>query len=183
MNRCKWPNLEQSDVYKKYHDEEWGVASHDDSYLFEMLLLESFHCGLSWLIILKKREYFKEAFDDYDYHKIANYDENKVKELMNNSNIVRNEQKIRATIKNAQAFIKVQQEYTSFNNYLYSFTNNEVIYLPSDNPITRNELSDKISKDLKKRGFSFMGSVTTFSYLEAIGLMNNHATYCFRYKQ
>ncbi len=183
MKRCAWPNLEKSELYQQYHDEEWGVASHEDRYLFEMLLLESFHCGLSWLIILKKREYFKEAFDHYDYKKIANYGDSKITELMNNKNIVRNSAKIKATIKNAQAFIRVQEEFNSFDAYIHSFTNHEVVAMPYDTHTTTNALSDAVSKDLKKRGFSFMGSVTTFSYLEAIGVMNNHAPYCFKYKK
>jgi DNA-3-methyladenine glycosylase I len=182
MKRCNWPSLERSETYREYHDNEWGVASYEDDYLFEMLVLESFHCGLSWLIILNKREAFKEAFDNFDPYLIREYGIDKINELLENKDIVRNQAKIRATISNAAACIKVQEEFGSFCNYIWSFTNNEIIYNTDDCFATTNELSDKVSKDLKKRGFKFMGSVTTYSYLEAIGIMNNHSLDCFRSK-
>ncbi len=178
MKRCNWPNLENNKIYQEYHDFEWGVSSYDDNYLFEMFVLESFHCGLSWLIILNKRNYFKEAFDNFNAQIISNYNDSKIEELLNNKNIVRNKAKILATIQNAKCFLEVQKEFKTFSNYIWSFTNNQVIFNPFDNGITKNELSDTVSKDLKKRGFKFMGTVTTFSYLEAIGIMNNHASYC-----
>lgn len=178
MQRCKWPNLEKSELYQQYHDNEWGIASYDDNYLFEMFVLESFHCGLSWLLILKKREAFRIAFDFFDAQKIARYDEDKVNELLNNQDIVRNKAKILATIENAKAYLKVVEEYESFSNYIWGFTRNQIMFYPFDGITTRNELSDIISTDLKKRGFKFMGSVTCYSYLEAIGIMNNHASYC-----
>ncbi len=181
MQRCNWPNLLNSDIYINYHDNEWGVASHDDSHLFEMFILESFHCGLSWLLILKKREAFKKAFDNFDAEKIANYDENKIAQLMENADIVRNRAKILATVQNAKAYLKVVEEFGSFSAYLWGFTDNKVVYRPFDGVTTKNELSDKVSKDLKKRGFKFMGTVTCFSYLEAVGIMNNHATNCFKF--
>jgi DNA-3-methyladenine glycosylase I len=181
MKRCEWPNLERSDIYKEYHDNEWGVASFDDRYLFEMFILESFHCGLSWLIILKKRQAFKKAFDDFNPNIVAEYDAQKIEELMQNTDIVRNKAKILASISNAKSFLKVQDEFGSFCKYIWSFTDGKVIYNPFDGVTTKNELSDKISKDFKKRGFKFMGTVTTFSYLEAIGVMNDHAPYCFKY--
>ncbi len=180
MKRCEWPNLEKSPVYQEYHDNEWGVASFDDDYLFEMFILESFHCGLSWLLILNKRENFKKAFDNFNASIISHYSDEKVEELLQNEGIVRNRAKIVATIKNAKAFLLVQKEFGSFCSYIWSFTNNEVLKNPFDGTVTRNELSDRVSRDLKKRGFAFMGSVTCFSYLEAIGVMNNHAPYCFR---
>ncbi len=180
MTRCKWPTLEENPIYIVYHDEEWGVPSHDDRYLFEMIILESFHCGLSWLLILKKRQNFINAFDQFEVQKVANYTHEKVEELMQNSGIVRNKAKILAAIDNAKAFIKVQEEFGSFDKYIWSFTNNEVVYGDFSKMITKNELSDNVSKDMKKRGFKFMGSVTTYSYLEAIGIMNNHAHYCFK---
>ncbi len=183
MNRCKWPNLENSQTYITYHDTEWGVASHDDRYLFEMFILESFHCGLSWLLILNKRAFFQEAFDGFDVHKVALYEDDKVEELMNNSNIVRNRAKILAAIQNAKSFIRIQEEFGSFDNYIWSFTDYKVVSHPFDGITDRNDLSNTISKDLKKRGFKFMGTVTCFSYLEAIGVMNNHAPYCFRYEE
>ncbi len=179
MKRCSWPNLENSETYIKYHDTEWGVASYEDKYLFEMFVLESFHCGLSWLLILNKREAFRKAFDDFDAKKIANYTEKKIEELMNDSSIVRNKAKILATIANAKAYLKVCEEFGSFSSYIWSFTDSKVLYFPFDGQTAKNELSDKVSKDLKKRGFKFMGSVTTFSYLEAIGVMNNHSEECF----
>ncbi len=177
--RCKWKNLESSEIYINYHDNEWAIASYDDKYLFEMLVLESFHCGLSWLLILKKRENFRKAFDNFDVETIARYDDKKVSSLLENSGIVRNKAKILASIANAKAFIEIQKKFKSFSNYIWSFTSNQIIYAPDDEFKDRNELSDKVAKDLKKRGFKFMGTVTTFSYLEAIGIMNNHQSYCF----
>ncbi len=182
MKRCGWNNLENSDTYMEYHDNEWGVASYDDDYLFEMLLLESFHCGLSWLLILNKRQAFREAFDHFNPQRIQHYGEEKVTELLNNKAIVRNRAKILATISNAACFIEVQQQFGSFSQYIWSFTDNKVLYLQDDNVVQTNELSDTVAKDLKKRGFRFMGSVTTYSYLEAIGVMNNHTSDCFRYR-
>lgn len=179
--RCNWKNLENSRVYKNYHDNEWGIPSHDDRYLFEMFILESFHCGLSWLIILNKRDAFKQAFDNFDVNKVACYNQSKIDELLDNSDIVRNKAKILASIVNAKAFAQVQKEFGSFDNYIWSFTDYKVEYHPFDGTMTTNALSDKVSKDLKKRGFKFMGSVTTFSYLEAIGVMNNHSVDCFKH--
>lgn len=183
MERCKWPGLEKSQVYMDYHDNEWGVASHDDRHLFEMFVLESFHCGLSWLIILKKREAFRQAFDQFDAEKIAQYDDEKVDALMQNTDIVRNKRKILATIDNAKAYLQVVEEFGSFDHYLWSFTDHQVVYGAFDGVTTHNDLSDRVAKDLKKRGFRFMGTVTCYSYLEAIGIMNNHAEYCFRYRK
>ena len=181
MQRCKWPNLERSEIYIEYHDNEWGVESHNDDYLFEMFVLESFHCGLSWLIILKKREAFRKAFDNFDAKKIANYSDKKIEELLENKEIVRNKAKILATTQNAKSYLEVVKEFGSFDKYIWSFTDNKVIYNPFDGVVNKNELSDKVSKDLKRRGFKFMGTVTCFSYLEAIGVMNNHADYCCKF--
>lgn len=181
MKRCNWKNLESSQLYIEYHDNEWSVPSYDDGYLFEMFVLESFHCGLSWLLILKKREAFREAFDGFDANKIAAYDEKKIDELLGNKEIVRNRAKILATIENAKSYLKVVEEFGSFSEYMWRFTNHEILYYPFDGETTRNELSDRVSKDLKKRGFKFMGTVTCFSYLEAIGIMNNHSVDCFKY--
>ncbi len=183
MKRCPWTNLDQSDIYQRYHDEEWGVPSHDDRHLFEMLVLESFHCGLSWLIILKKREHFRNAFDQFDPVKISEYTEEKVDELMQNTKIVRNKRKIMATIQNAKAFLKTQNEYGCFAHYLWHFTKDQVQYATSDEAQKISALSDTVAKDLKKRGFAFMGSVTTFSYLEAVGIMNHHVSTCFLYQE
>ncbi len=181
MKRCNWPNLESNELYIKYHDNEWGVASFDDRYLFEMFILESFHCGLSWLLILKKRDNFKVAFDNFDVLKVSKYGEEKINELMSNPGIVRNKKKIEASIINANCFLEVIKEFGTFSKYIWSFTNDKVVSYPFDGTLIKNELSDRVSKDLKKRGFKFMGTVTTFSYLEAIGIMNNHSTYCYKY--
>ena len=178
--RCKWPNLEKNQVYIEYHDNEWGIPSYEDNYLFEMILLESFHCGLSWLIILKKRQAFRKAFDDFDPNVIKDYSQEKIEELMANSDIVRNRAKILANIENAKAFLRVQEECGSFSKYIWSFTDEKVQYGDFDKLISSNKLSDTVSKDLKKRGFKFLGSVTTYSYLEAIGVMNNHSSSCFK---
>jgi len=180
ISRCNWTNLENNDVYIEYHDNEWGIASYDDAYLFEMILLESFHCGLSWLIILKKREAFRKAFDQFDPKIIKSYSDDKINELMNNKDIVRNKAKILGNIENAKAFLKVQEEFGTFSKYIWSFTDNKVQYGDFEKKITTNKLSDTVSKDMKKRGFKFLGSVTTYSYLEAIGVMNNHSSNCFR---
>lgn len=181
MNRCNWKNLEQSEIYLEYHDKEWGIPSYDDKHLFEMFILESFHCGLSWLIILRKREAFRRAFDDFNAVEIANYGEDKVISLLEDTEIVRNKAKILATIQNAKAYLKVVEEFGSFSDYLWGFTGHKVVYNPFDGVTTHNELSDTIAKDLKKRGFKFMGTVTCYSYLEAVGIMNNHGENCFKF--
>ena len=180
MNRCKWVNLNNK-VYIKYHDEEWSIPSFSDDYLFEMLILESFQAGLSWECILNKRENFRVAFDNFDYHKIANYDEKKINELINNPNIIRNKLKIKAAIKNAKVFMNIQKEYGSFSNYIWHFTNGKVIKNKDDNFKTTSSLSDEISKDLKSRGMSFVGSTIIYSYLQAIGVINDHELNCSFY--
>jgi len=179
MQRCSWLNL-NNPLYVKYHDEEWGVPVYDDHKLFEMLLLESFQAGLSWECVLNKREAFKKAFDNFDYQKISNYSEEKQKELMNNKNIIRNKRKISATIKNAKIFMEIQKEYNSFSNYLWHFTNNKIIY---ETGKTTSNLSDQISKDLKKRGMKFVGTTIIYSYLQAVGIINSHEPNCFLYKK
>ncbi|MBQ8219490.1 MAG: DNA-3-methyladenine glycosylase I [Bacilli bacterium] len=180
MNRCKWVNL-NNEKYVDYHDNEWGIASYDDRYLFELLILESFQAGLSWECILNKRESFRECLDNFDYYKIANYDENKILELLNNKNIIRNKLKIKSMINNAKIFIEIKKEYGSFSNYIWDFTDNKIIKNKTDTFITHNELSDKVSKDLHKRGMRFVGTVIIYSYLQAIGIINDHETSCFKY--
>ena len=177
MKRCKWLN-EKNEKYVYYHDHEWGVANYDDDYMFEFLILESFQAGLSWETILNERENFRQAFDNFDYKKIANYDENKITELLNNSGIIRNKLKINAAIKNAKVFMEIQNEFNSFSNYIWSFTNNQVIKNTDDKLKTRSELSDKISKDLIKRGMKFVGTTIIYSYLQAIGIINDHELDC-----
>ncbi len=179
--RCSWPHLESSEIYIRYHDEEWGVPSYDDAHLFEMFILESFHCGLSWLLILKKRAAFKQAFDNFDPHIMAGYDAEKITELMQNTAIVRNKAKIMAAIANAKSYLRVIQEFDSFTQYIWSFTEGKIVYEPHDGTLKHNALSDRFAKDVKKRGFKFMGTVTAFSYLEAVGVMNNHSCTCFKY--
>ncbi len=182
LRRCLWvdPNF---DLQREYHDNEWGVAVFDDQLLFEMLVLESFQAGLSWAIILKKREAFRTAFDGFDAVKISNYGEEKVEELLKNEKIVRSKAKINATISNAKIFLDIKKEFGSFSNYLWGFTDHKVIKNVDDNIPTKTELSDKISKDMKKRGIKFMGSVTVYSYLQAIGIVNNHETWCYKYNE
>lgn len=180
MNRCSWVN--DNPLYIKYHDEEWGVASYDDKFLFEMLLLESFQAGLSWECILNKRENFRDAFDNFDYNKISKYDENKINELINNKGIIRNKLKINAAINNSKIFIKIQKEYGTFSKYIWSFTNNKIIIHNGSKLYTRNSLSDRISEDLKKRGMKFVGTVIIYSYLQAIGMINDHEIDCLKKK-
>ena len=175
--RCKWCN-EKNKTYIKYHDEEWGELNTDDKYLYEMLILESFQAGLSWITILKKREAFKEAFDNFNIEKIINYDESKVHELLENESIIRHEGKIRATINNAKVFKDIQKEEGSFSNYIWGFTDGKIIKAEYK---TKSGLSDDIAKDLKKKGMKFVGSTTIYSYLEAIGIIDNHTKDCFRY--
>ncbi len=175
--RCFWA----CNISEKYHDEEWGVPSYNDDYLFEMLVLESFQAGLSWVIILKKREAFRKAFNNFNYKKIAKYDEEKVQELVINKDIVRSRGKIVATIQNAKAFMEIQKEFGSFSNYIWSFTNNEIIKAPNLIKEAKTPLSNEISKDLKKRGFKYVGSITIFAYLQAIGVYNCHEKKCYLY--
>lgn len=180
MKRCSWVNLNNK-KYVDYHDKEWAVASYDDRYLFEMLVLETFQAGLSWECILNKRDNFKIAFDNFDYNKVSKYDDAKIKELINNPNIVRNKLKINATINNAKVFINIKNEYKSFSNYIWHFTNNKVIKNKNNILNTTSDLSDKISKDLKKRGMRFVGSTIIYSYLQAIGIINDHELDCYLY--
>lgn len=178
MNRCKWVNLNNK-LYVDYHDKEWGVPKYDDNYLFELLILEMFQAGLTWECILNKRESFRECFDNFNYQKISQYDNHKIDALLNNKDIIRNKLKIKASIQNARVFMKIQEEYGSFANYIWNFTNNKVIY--NKEFVTHNELSDKISKDLKKRGMKFVGTIILYSYLQAIGIINDHEKECFLY--
>ncbi|AGR42082.1 DNA-3-methyladenine glycosylase I [Spiroplasma diminutum] len=179
INRCKWaenPGLDQD-----YHDNEWAKPINDDTKLFEMLILELNQAGLSWHTILKKRENFKNAFDNWDYNKISNYDEQKELVLMQNDGIIRNKLKIKAAITNAKAFIRLQKEYESFSNFIWSFTNNKTIInsIETDKDmIAYSELSSEISQILKKKGFAFLGKTTVYSFLQAIGIINDHLNSC-----
>jgi len=179
MNRCKWCNLENK-KYIDYHDNEWGIINNDDRYLLEMLILESFQAGLSWECILNKRDSFNQAYDNFDLDKICQYDENKIQELLQNKGIVRNKLKIKASINNAKIFKSIKQEYGSFSNYLKTFTKGKIIFEIGK---TTNELSDAISKDLKMRKMTFVGSTIIYSYLQAIGIIYSHEKDCFMYKE
>ncbi|WP_420603870.1 DNA-3-methyladenine glycosylase I [Flagellimonas sp.] len=183
-HRCGW--CEGDSLYEDYHDQEWGVPVKDDETLFEFLILETFQAGLSWITVLKKRENFRKAFDDFDYKKIAKYDQAKIEELLDNPGIIRNKLKVNATVSNAQAFIKVQEEFGSFSNYIWGFVDGKPIKNSLKNykegPATT-PLSDTISKDLKKRGFKFVGSTVIYAQMQATGMVNDHEVSCFRYNE
>lgn len=179
MKRCKWCN-ENNPLYVEYHDKEWCIPNHDDNYLFEMLILESFQAGLSWECVLNKRNDFRTSYDNFNIDKIINYDENKINELLTNSKIIRNKLKIKASISNAKIFKDIQKEYGSFYNYLLTFTKNKILY---EIDKTTNDLSDSISKDLIKRGMKFVGSTIIYSYLQATGFIYSHDKECFMYKE
>lgn len=176
--RCAWCNL-KNQKYVEYHDNEWGVANFDDKYLFEMLILESFQAGLSWECVLNKRDSFRQAYDNFDLEKVCNYDGKKKQELISNAEIIRNKLKVNASINNAKIFRDIKNEFGTFYNYLKTFTNGETYY---EVGLTSSELSDKISKDLKKRGMKFVGTTIIYSYLQAIGIINSHDKDCFMYK-
>lgn len=180
---CEWPTKDP--LLLKYHDEEWGVPLHDDKKLFEFLVLECFQAGLSWLTILRKRENFRRVFDGFDFHKIAKYDAKKINALLSDARIIRNRLKIQGTVANAQAFLKVREEFGTFDKYIWGFIKNK----PIDNRLTtlkhlpaKTELSDEISDDLKKRGFKFVGSTIVYSHMQATGMVNDHLVGCYRHK-
>lgn len=180
INRCAW--CEKDDLYRDYHDNEWGKPVYEDNLLFEFLILETFQAGLSWYTVLTKRENFRKAFDNFDYKKIAKYKESKIEELLQNEGIIRNKLKVKATISNAIAFMEVQKEFGSFSKYIWNFVNGK----PIDNkPKTLKDvpattpLSDAISKDLKKRGFKFVGSTVMYAHMQATGMVNDHVEDCF----
>jgi DNA-3-methyladenine glycosylase I len=178
--RCAW--CEKDDLYRNYHDTEWGKPVYDDTKLFEFLILETFQAGLSWYTVLSKRENFRTAFAHFDYKKVALFNEEKIQELLLNAGIIRNQLKIRAAVSNAQAFIKVQEEFGSFSNYIWKFTNDKIIdNLPKtlkDVPAST-PLSDKISIDLKKRGFKFVGTTVVYAHMQATGMVNDHVEDCW----
>lgn len=178
MKRCFWVD-ENSEIYVKYHDSEWGVPKYNDRELLELLILESFQAGLSWLTVLKKRDAFRKAFDNFNINKIVKYDDTKVAELMNNPGIIRCKNKILAAINNAKIFKQIQKEYGNFSNYIWGFTDNKIIKRTTKELPVSTPLSDKISKDLKKRGMKFVGTVIIYSYLQAIGVVNDHDFDCF----
>jgi len=183
-SRCEWGNYNK--LMKEYHDKEWGVPNHDDDSLFEFLILEGVQAGLSWNTILQKRENYRKAFDNFDYNKISLYNEEKIDELMNNSGIIRNRLKINAAISNAKAFIILQKEFGSFDKYIWQFVGNTPIIhkfktlleLPS-----KTRESEIMSKDLKKRGFIFVGPTICYAFMQAVGMVNDHIIDCFRYDE
>jgi len=184
LNRCAWTGNRQHDI--QYHDQEWGVPVHYDQKLFEFLVLDAFQAGLSWTTILKKRENFRAAFDGFDAKKITEYGEEKVAELMQNKGIIRNQLKIRSTISNAALFLSIQQEFGSFDNYIWQFTGGTTIVnrwkTMDEIPVSTNE-SDTMSKDLKKRGFKFVGTTICYAFMQAAGMVNDHLIDCFRYNE
>ncbi len=181
LKRCGW--CVGDSLYEAYHDQEWGVPVYDDALLFEFLILETFQAGLSWIMVLRKRENFREAFDDFDYHKISGYSEEKIEALLQNAGIIRNKLKVQATVSNAQAFIKIQEEFGSFSEYIWGFVDGK----PIQNTVrdykkapATTEISDRLSKDLKKRGFKFVGSTVMYAHMQATGMVNDHEADCFR---
>lgn len=182
--RCGW--CEGDALYEAYHDEEWGVPVFDDETLFEFLILETFQAGLSWITVLRKRENFRVAFDHFDYKKIATYNQDKIDSLLKDKGIIRNKLKINATVSNAKAFMKIQNEFGSFSSYIWGFVDGKPIknyfedykLAPANTP-----LSDTISKDLKKRGFKFVGSTVVYAHMQATGMVNDHEISCFRHEQ
>lgn len=177
IKRCSWCNI-KNPKYIEYHDNEWGIPNFDDKYLLEMLILESFQAGLSWECVLNKREAFKKAYDNFDIEKICFYNDKKIMELYQNKNIIRNKRKIIASINNTKIFKKIQNEYTSFYNYLKTFTNDITVYELGS---TSSNLSDSISSDLIKRGMTFVGTTIIYSYLQAIGIIYSHEKDCFMF--
>ena len=175
--RCYWVKL-TNPVYVKYHDEEWGRVCHDEQILFEQFILETFQAGLSWESILNKRENFRAAYDNFDIEKICGYGEEKINSLMENKGIIRNRSKIAASIHNTRIFTDIQKEWGSFDRYIWHFTDNSVIY---ETGKTTNHISDAVSRDMKKRGMKFVGSVTIYSFLQSIGVINSHSPDCFLY--
>ncbi len=184
METCNWPGKDPMMI--RYHDDEWGVPVHDDVKHFEFMVLDAFQAGLSWAIVLRKRDGFRKAFDQFDIKKIAAYDESRIRELMKDEGIIRNQLKIRATVNNAGRFLETQQEFGSFDRYIWQFTGyqtkmNRWMSL-SELPATSPE-SDRMSKDLKKRGFKFVGSTICYAYMQAAGMVNDHLVQCFRYRE
>lgn len=184
MERCSWCLCNEKMI--KYHDEEWGVPLYDDRKQFEFLMMEVMQCGLNWNMMVQKREIFRKCFDDFDYQSVAEYTEEDVQRIIDTEGMIKSERKVRAVIHNAQCFLKIQKEFGTFSDYFWRFTKGKVILymghqkgsLPA-----KNGLSDEISRDLKKRGFKYLGSVTVYSHLQACGMINDHTEECFRYKE
>lgn len=184
VKRCEWCGTDP--LYIRYHDEEWGVPVFDDIKLFEMLTLEGAQAGLSWITILRKRENYRHAFDNFDPVKISNFSEKKIQDLMGNPGIVRNRLKINSVVRNSEAFLSIQHEFGDFSSYIWEFVNRKPIVNKfktlSDLP-SKSEISDLMSRDLKKRGFNFVGSTICYAFMQAVGMVNDHTVSCFRYKE
>jgi DNA-3-methyladenine glycosylase I len=183
-HKCGW--CIGDDLYESYHDNEWGVPVHDDDTIFEFLILETFQAGLSWITVLRKRENFRKAFDHFDYQKIANYKQDKIGALLQDAGIIRNKLKVHATVTNAQAFIKIQKEFGSFSKYIWGFVDGKPIkntLKDYKNAPATTAISDALSKDLKKRGFKFVGSTVVYAHMQATGMVNDHEINCFRYEE
>ncbi len=181
-SRCPW--ADKDPLYIRYHDEEWGVPIYDDRLLFEFLILEGAQAGLSWLTILKKRENYRQAFDHFEVEKIARYDAKKINSLLQNPGIVRNRLKIESTVQNARAFIKLLEEFKSFSDYQWQFVEGQPIqngYKSLKEVPAKTSISDAFSKDLKKRGFNFVGSTILYAHMQAVGMVNDHLVSCFRH--
>lgn len=182
--RCPWPG--EDPLYVRYHDKEWGVPVKQDRKLFELLILEGAQAGLSWITVLRKREHYRAVFDDFDWEKIAGYDSRKTEALLQDPGIIRNRLKVEGTVKNARAFIKMREEFGSFSEYLWGFTDGKVI---QNAPTTMkevppvSELATRISKDLKKRGFTFVGPTIIYAFMQAVGMVNDHLVHCFRHAE
>jgi|TARA_B110000305_G_C19403854_1_gene621619 DNA-3-methyladenine glycosylase I len=184
LSRCAWAG--DNPLYQKYHDKEWGVPLHSDKKLFEFLILEGMQAGLSWITILKKRQAFREAFDGFDFNKVAKYPDRKIEQLLNNPDIIRNKLKVNAAVTNAQAFIRIRKEFGTFNQYIWQFVDHRPLQnswknlqeLPA-----KTALAETITRDLKKRGFSFVGPTIVYSHMQATGMVNDHTTDCFRYQE
>ena len=184
MERCAW--CMDGGAMQQYHDEEWGVPLHDDQKQFEFLFLEAMQCGLSWSLMIKKREIFRQCFDGFDFHKIAEYTDADVTRILQTDGMIRSPQKVKAIINNARRFLEIIEEFGSFDSYLWGFTDGHMMVYRKHQRgefETRNALSDRIAADLKKRGFKYLGSITIFSHLQACGMINDHDPNCFRYEE
>ncbi|MBT6042468.1 MAG: DNA-3-methyladenine glycosylase I [Gammaproteobacteria bacterium] len=184
LSRCAWAG--DDPLYQKYHDKEWGVPLHSDKKLFEFLILEGMQAGLSWITILKKRQAFREAFDGFDFNKVAKYQDRKIEQLLDNPGIIRNKLKVNAAVTNAQAFIRIRKEFGTFNKYIWQFVDHQPLQnswknlqeMPAKTP-----LAETITRDLKKRGFSFVGPTIVYSHMQATGMVNDHTRDCFRHQE
>lgn len=182
MSKCKW--CIDGGAMERYHDEEWGIPLHNDRKQFEFLMLEAMQCGLSWSLMIKKRETLRKCFDDFDYTKIAEYNEEKIEEILSEPDMIKSRRKVEAVINNAKCFMKIIEEYGSFDKFIWDFSNYKTLVYPEHQyqPVASNELSDRVSKILKKRGFKYIGSITVYSHLQACGVINDHEAGCPMFK-